>query len=113
MSSDSPDGKIITFRVEEKPLIQTITVQGAKGIKADDILAVLSSKSGSVINDKVLAEDKAKIRELYRKKGYYNAGVDFKQEQIDPRQSRLNIVVNEGEKLYIRSIRIEGAKTTG
>ncbi len=110
LSSDSPDGKIITFRVEEKPLIQTITVQGAKGIKADDILAVLSSKSGSVINDKVLAEDKAKIRELYRKKGYYNAGVDFKQEQIDPRQSRLNIVVNEGEKLYIRSIRIEGAK---
>ncbi len=110
LSSDSPEGKVITFRVEEKPLIQAITVQGAKGIKAADILAVLSSKSGSVINDKVLAEDMAKIRELYRKKGYYKAAVDFKLEQSDPRQARLDIVVDEGKKLYIQSIRIEGAK---
>ncbi len=107
---DTSEGRILTFRVEEKPLIEKITVLGAKEVKSKSILEVVSSKKGAVLNDKVAVGDIEKIRELYRKKGYYNAKVKFETEQYTPRQANLKIVIDEGKKLYIRSIRIEGAK---
>ncbi len=108
--SDTPDGKKLTFIVKEKPLIQAIGVVGAQEIDQDDILEAISSKTGAVLNPRVLADDMGKIRELYRKDGYYNAKVDYELEQTDQRQARLNIVINEGKKLYIKKIAIEGAE---
>jgi outer membrane protein insertion porin family len=108
--SDTPDGKKLTFIVKEKPLIQAIGVVGAKEIDQDDILEAISSKTGAVLNPGVLADDMGKIRELYRKDGYYNAKVDYELEQSDDRQARLNIVIDEGKKLYIKKIAIQGAE---
>jgi outer membrane protein insertion porin family len=51
-----------------------------------------------------------KIRELYRKDGFYNAKVDYKLDQADAKRARLNIVVDEGKKLYVTDIVIQGAK---
>jgi outer membrane protein insertion porin family len=103
-------GKKIIFEVQEKPLIQAIGVKGADEIDPDDILAAVSTKKGSVLNPKVLADDLATIRELYRKEGYYKAKVDYELEGDDPRQKRLNFVIDEGPELYIEGIIIEGAK---
>ncbi len=108
--SNTPQGRILTFRVQEKPLIEKITVLGAKEVKSKKILEVVSSKKGAVLNDKVAAEDIDKIREMYRKKGYYNAKVKFETEQSSPGQANLKIIIDEGKKLYVRSIRVEGAK---
>lgn len=106
---DTPEGKVLTFVVTERPRIQAISVVGAKEIKEADILKAISMRTGGVINPKVLSEDLAKIRELYRQKGYYLAQVDYSLEQVDPRQARLNITVEEGNRLFIREIEIQGA----
>lgn len=105
-----PDGVRLTFAVKEKPRIQAISVLGAKEKDEDDVLEVMATRSGSVMNPKVLADDLGKIKELYRKDGFYKAEVSYKLESADPTQARLDIVVNEGPKLYIRKIVIEGAK---
>ena len=107
---ETPGGKEITFAVKEKPLIQAIGVVGADEIDQDDIIEVMSSKTGSVINPVVLVDDMDKIRELYRKKGFYNAKVSYALETSEPGRARLNITVDEGKKLYIQGITIEGAK---
>ena len=70
----------------------------------------MSTKSGGVLNLKVLADDLGKIRELYSKKGYYKTEVTYDLEQTDPRVARLNIVIKEPKKLYIKEVKIEGAK---
>ena len=103
-------GKRVVFVVKEKPRIQAISVEGNSEIKKDDILAAMDTKSGSVLNMQTLADDLEKVRELYHKKGYYQTTVDYKLEQTDPRQARLNIIVKESKKLYIKKITIEGAK---
>ncbi len=108
---DTPEGKVLTFVVKERPRVQAISVVGAKEIKDSDILKAISTRTGGVINPKILSEDLAKIRELYRQKGYYLAQVDYNLEQVDPRQARLNITVNEGNRLYIREIEIQGAES--
>ncbi|MFW6323708.1 MAG: outer membrane protein assembly factor BamA [Desulfovibrionales bacterium] len=107
---DVPEGKQLTFLVQEKPLIQAIGVKGADAIDKDDIIAAMSIKTGSVVNPKVIADDLETIRQMYRKEGYYNATVDYELEQVDPRRARLNIVINEGNKLYIKRILIQGAE---
>lgn len=107
---DEPDGKKLVVTVKEKPLIQAISVIGAEALDEDDILSAISTKTGAVLNPKELAKDMGKVRELYRKDGYYNAKVDYNLEQADGGRARLNIVVDEGKKLYVTNIVIQGAK---
>ncbi|WP_029460989.1 outer membrane protein assembly factor BamA [Solidesulfovibrio alcoholivorans] len=105
-----PGGKRLTFVVKEKPRIQAIGVTGNGDVKKDDILEAMSTKAGGVLNLKVLADDLGKIRELYSKKGYYKTEVTYELEQTDPRVARLNIIIKEPKKLYIKEVKIEGAK---
>ncbi len=105
-----PDGLFLVYTVTEKPRVENIAVEGAKDIDSDDIIAVMNTKAGSILNESVLADDIVKILELYRKKGFYLAKVDHR---TDGRQggasAALVIVVNEGKKLYIKDVEIEGA----
>ena len=103
-------GKRVVFVIKEKPRIQVVSVLGNSEIKSSDVLEVMSTKSGSVLNMGVLADDLEKIRELYRKKGLYQTDVSYSLEQTDPRMARLNVTVKEGKKLTIKEIKIEGAK---
>jgi outer membrane protein insertion porin family len=107
---DVPGGKKLVFVVEEKPLIQAMGVKGAKEISEDDILAAVSTKKGAVLNPKLLSDDLNAIRELYRKKGYYKAQVDYQLEGQDKRQKRLTFAIDEGHKLAIKGITITGAE---
>ena len=105
-----PEGVFLVYTVTEKPRVENIGVEGNKAIDSDDIVAVMNTKAGSVLNEGVLADDIVKILDLYRKKGYYLAKVDHR---VDGRQggaaAALVIVVNEGKELYIKDVEIEGA----
>lgn len=104
------DGKKVVFVVVEKPRIQAIGVSGADAIDSDDILEAISTKKGGVINPKVLADDIRVIREMYRKEGYYKAKVTHEIENAGTGVARLTFVVDEGPKLYIENVIIDGAK---
>ncbi|WP_027178186.1 outer membrane protein assembly factor BamA [Maridesulfovibrio bastinii] len=106
---DVRGGKEIIFKVDEKPRIQAISVQGADAIDKDDIIAAVNTKKGAVLNPKVLQDDLNTLREMYRKEGYYNAKITYDVEGTGA-QARLTLKIDEGKKLYIESIKIEGAK---
>lgn len=110
MVDDVSGGKKVTFEVVEKPRIQAISVIGSDAIDSEDIIESVSTKKGGVINPKVLADDIKLIREMYRKEGYYKAKVTHEIESGDNGQARLNFVIEEGEKLYIEEVIIDGAK---
>ncbi|MDO9630781.1 MAG: outer membrane protein assembly factor BamA, partial [Humidesulfovibrio sp.] len=97
-------------QVVEKPRILALGVKGAKEKSSEDVLKIVNSRKGAVLNPKVLAEDMTAIRDLYRKDGYYNAKVTHEIESAGQGQARLNFVIDEGKKLYIKKIAIEGAK---
>jgi outer membrane protein insertion porin family len=46
---------------------------------------------------------------MYRKDGFYNAKVTHEIESAGQGQARLNFVIDEGKKLFIQKIVIEGA----
>ncbi len=105
---DLPEGKKVVVELVEKPRIKTIDVVGGGGIDKDDVIAVMSTKTGAVLNPKILSEDLAKVRELYRKEGYYLAKINYELEGEETGQARLNIVVEQAKKLYVETIILEG-----
>lgn len=104
-----PEGLFVVYTVQEKPRVETIDVEGNSELDDEDILAAMGTKAGSVLNESMLADDIVKILEEYRKKGFYLAKVD---QRVEMRQSgtsaALIILVDEGKKLYIEEVRIEG-----
>ncbi|KAB1443902.1 outer membrane protein assembly factor BamA [Pseudodesulfovibrio senegalensis] len=108
--SDVSGGKRVVFEVVEKPRIQAIGVVGSDAIDSEDIIEAISTKKGGVVNPRVLADDINTIREMYRKEGYYKAKVSHEIETGESGQARLNFVIDEGNKLYIQEIVIDGAK---
>ncbi len=102
-------GNVLVFNVIEKPRIDSIQIQGSDAIDEDDILATMNSKTGAVLNEKLLADDIQKVTELYRKEGYYLAEVT---PNVISREggvgARLVLNVNEGNKLYIQEVIING-----
>ncbi len=102
-------GPVLVFSVVEKPRIDEIQVQGSDEVDEEDILAAMSTKTGAVLNDRLLADDIQKVRELYRKEGYYLADV---QHQVIGRTggagARLVLTVTEGDELYISEVNING-----
>ncbi len=107
---EADSGKKVIFEVQEKPLLKSIEIKGADAVDEDDILKAMSTKTGSVINPSVIMDDLQKIRQLYRKKGYYQCRVDFTRDEIEPGAERLLIRIEEGKKQYIQEVTINGAE---
>ncbi|WP_022661841.1 outer membrane protein assembly factor BamA [Paucidesulfovibrio longus] len=108
--SDVSGGKKVLFQVVEKPRIQELGVKGADKLDEADILEAVSTKKGAVLNLKVLRDDMNTIRGLYRTEGYYKTKVSYEVEGGENGQAKLNFVVEEGPKLYIKEIILDGAE---
>lgn len=102
-------GNVLVFTVVEKPRIDNIIVEGSDKVDKDDVLAALSTKTGSVLNETLLADDLQRVTELYRKEGFYLANVT---QRVEPRPGGAGAVlyftVTEGNKLYIREVIVDG-----
>jgi outer membrane protein insertion porin family len=109
--TDVAEGKVITFLVEEKPLITEIRIQGNKALKKDDIEGAMSVRNRQTINPEKLKIDMEKIKALYDGKGFYNAEIRYAIEKVGERDIRIVVSIVENEKLFIRNISFEGNRT--
>ena len=103
------EGPVLVFAVSEKPRIDNVIVEGNKEIDTEDVLAAMGTKSGNVLNEQLISDDLQKINELYRKDGYYLAKSSYRLDpRNDGRSAVLVITVEEGSKLYITEVAING-----
>ena len=107
---DSSQGKVVTFLVREKPAIRKIIFQGNKEIGDDKIRDVLDLKPYTVIKDKSLQENAEKIKALYAEKGYAGTTVAVSVRPVSNQAADVIFEITEGEKVHIKSIKIEGVK---
>lgn len=103
-------GDVLIFTVVEKPRIDSILVQGNHDLDSEEVIAAMGTKPGSVLNEQVLADDLQKIAELYHKEGYYLAKANYHlQDRPGNRGGAILVIdVEEGNKLYIKDVIIEG-----
>jgi outer membrane protein insertion porin family len=108
--ADTPEGKVLTYTVSERPLISDIAIQGNKKISKGDIEGVLTFKTRQIVNPEKVRSDVERIRGLYHTKGYYNAEITDRIEKDGEREVRVVFSIVEGDRLYIRKISFEGAR---
>jgi len=108
--SDTPEGRILTVLVKEKPAIREIQVEGNRKLKKDKILEVMNLKPFSVASEGAIKEDINKVQQAYREKGYYEAQITYDLVPVAEHEVNLVLHVNEGGKMAIKDIEFEGNK---
>jgi len=109
--TDSPEGKNITFIVQEKGLITEIQIKGNKKLDTKDIEAALAFKTHQALNKERITSSIEKIKALYDEKGYFNAEINYAVEREKAKDIRVVFIIKENDKLYIRKISFEGNRT--
>lgn len=107
-AADTPEGKVITYAVQERALISNIVIKGNKKISKGDIEGVLTFKTRQILNPEKVRADIERIRGLYHGKGYYNAEITDQVEKEGDKDVRVVYNIVEGDRLYIRKISFEG-----
>ncbi|WP_417913815.1 outer membrane protein assembly factor BamA [Candidatus Electronema sp. JM] len=109
--TNSPKGKNVLFRVQEKSLINKVTYTGIKALDEKDVQDAAGIKANTIVNPAALNEAVKKIVELYRSKSYSAAKAVFKVNQPDPNTTEVVFEISEGEKMSITDIRFVGNKS--
>jgi outer membrane protein insertion porin family len=103
-------GALVTFEVEENPVIRQVSISGNTNIASDDIKQKLTITVGSTVDYPLLIENKQRIEAQYQAKGYYQAKVDYTLEPQGEGSVGVNFDVNEGKKLKLREVEFRGNK---
>ena len=110
-ATDTEAGKNVVFRVTEKPLIGSVVITGAEEIKEEDVRDAAGITANAILNPAKVNDAVAKVRELYKSKGYYNTTVNAKIGQTEEGNTEVRFEIQEGKKITIEQIGFQGNKS--
>ncbi len=102
------DGRVVIFTVEEKPTLRTIEVTGNRVYDDKEIKENIDIESGVILNISRIKRNIRAIETMYKELNYHNVKVDYEIEELDHNRADLIFTVEEGKKVRIREIRLEG-----
>ncbi len=107
-ATDGASGKDVVFRVQEKPLIGSVVIVGADEIAEQDIREAAGITANSILNPAKVNDAVAKVRDLYKSKGYYNTEVSARISESDKANTEVRFEIKEGKKITIEEIGFTG-----
>lgn len=107
--SDYEGGLKVAFIVTEKAVVDKILFKGNTTIKEDKILKEIETKTGSTVDHRQISKDIDKIKDLYQKKGFSLAKIEYKVD-IEEATNKATVLFNidEGLRYRIQKITITG-----
>jgi outer membrane protein insertion porin family len=106
--SETPEGRVLTVLVKEKPAIKEIYTKGNHAIKRKAILDAMELKAYSVASESAIQDSINKIQHMYRDKGFYNVRITYNLVPVTDTEDNLVLHIDEGGKLAIKHIKFEG-----
>ena len=107
------DGDTLIVRVEERPAIEKIELEGNKAIKTEDLLKNLGEaglKEGDIFKQATLERIGIELTRSYFAQGRYNASIDPTVKKLSRNRVELKIDIDEGKSSGVRHINFVGAK---
>ncbi len=102
---------ILTIVVEESALVENVVIKGPKSkTLISDLKKNLKVKSRTSYNEVLFLEDKKKITETLKQKGYFFSKVDVMVEKLSDNKINLIYNVEIGDKAKIKKISFIGDK---
>jgi len=105
------DGGTLVVAVQERPSIESFTIEGNKDIKTEDLeksLRNVGLARGKTFNESTLDEVKRFLTDQYYSRGKYGVRVDTTVEELPDNRVRIAIDISEGKRSKIRQINIVG-----
>jgi outer membrane protein insertion porin family len=106
-------GVNVIFMVKELPIIRDLQFEGIKAVQESDILKEFRENRAGIskeaIYDPVKVRNATRIlREMLASKGFPNAKIDIKEEEVSATSVAITFVVDQGERSRIIEIDFEG-----
>ena len=107
-SEEAPKGKMVIFKVKEKPTVRVIRFKGNRVFDDEKLMENLSISTGSILNIFKLGKNVKRIESLYTEKNYHNIKVTYTLDSLEHEQADLTFHIEEGDKIWIRNITFDG-----
>lgn len=105
---DFEGGVRVVFVVSERPFVRDIDFTGNKKLSTNALQEKIDLKLGSVYNPVEVQRSREKLKEYYEEEGYFEAQISPEVEKFSDGDVRVAFVVNEGRRISIERIVIEG-----
>jgi outer membrane protein insertion porin family len=108
-AGETEEGVKLTIMVKEFPRVREVEISGNKKIKKEDLEEKMELLGGKVITPMEVKEAMERIKSLYNEKGYLAAQIESELIQTEmPGEVILKLDIDEGEKVRIKKIYVEG-----
>jgi outer membrane protein insertion porin family len=101
-------GGQIIVKVVENPVVGRVAFEGNKKLKESDLTKEIQSASGGPLSQPIVQADVARMVEIYRRRGYFDAKIEPKIIARSGERSDLVFAVSEGTKTGVSAIRFVG-----
>jgi outer membrane protein insertion porin family len=101
-------GVRIIFVVVERPLLREVAFEGNRELKLEELQERAAIRTGSVYNPVEVQRAEQAIRVRYEEEGFFGVALSPRTERTPEGDLRLVFRIEEGPKLYIDRIVIEG-----
>lgn len=105
---DTARGPVLVVRVQEKPVIRNIVIDGNKKIKDADIEEKYKFKTLQILNESDVRSTVSAIKDLYQEKGFYLSEVDYSLNAIDETEVDVIFHVDEHQRVQIGAVTFIG-----
>jgi outer membrane protein insertion porin family len=103
------DGVKVIVVLMAKASVSEVIVNGPVKVKSSRVRKEITAKPGDPLNEATLESDRQKIITYYAERGYGEVDVQYTVETDEQKgTSKVTFNINEGGKLFIRSVRFEG-----
>jgi outer membrane protein insertion porin family len=107
---DFEGGVKLTFVVTERPFVRDLNFAGNKRLDASSLLEKIDVKLGTVYNPVEITRAAEKLKEAYEEQGYFEVGVTPDANKLPDGDVSVTFRIDEGRKMTIDKIVIEGAQ---
>lgn len=107
----TPKGIVYVVRVEERPVVRSVKMEGLEELSKDDFKEAITIKAFSILDLDAIQKAQTKIADKYVEKGYFLAEVHHRVEPVPGRAGEVDVVfeVNEHAKVQVKQISFIGA----
>lgn len=107
---ESRDGGVkVIVVVMAKASISEVVINGADKVKQSRVRKEITAKPGDPLNEAALEADRQKLLTYYQEKGFGEIDIQYVVEADEAAgTARVTFNINEGGKLFIRSVKFEG-----
>ncbi|MCF7876992.1 MAG: outer membrane protein assembly factor BamA [Candidatus Omnitrophica bacterium] len=110
-TKEGPEGVVVVFKVEEKPVIEELLVEGQRYIRKKQILDEIELKEGSFVDEYRIKQAVKKIEDLYNQKGFTQAEINYQLIPTEAKKVNLKITIAEKGIIKVRAVEIKGNNT--